>query len=68
LLSVTKWYPVALWRGVLKIKENCFYIAYNTDKQAASFNSYLSAIKYRLNLYNYFFRNLQMKSLIVMRN
>jgi hypothetical protein len=48
-----------------KTNEHCFCSGYNIDKQAASFNSYLSAIKYRLNLYNYFFRNLQMKSLIV---
>jgi hypothetical protein len=44
---------------------NCFCPSYHTDKQAASSNSDLSAIKYRFNLYICFFRNLQMKSLIV---
>jgi len=45
-----------------QMNENCFYTTYNTDLQAALSNSDLSAIKYRLYLNIYFFRNLQMKS------
>ena len=44
------------------MNENCFYTTYNTDLQAALSNLDLSAIKYRLYLNIYFFRNLQMKS------
>ena len=47
---------------------NCYCPPYHIEKQAASFNSDLSAIKYRFNRNVCFFRNLQMKSLIVRGN
>ena len=47
---------------------DCLCPTYHTDKQAASSNPDFSAIKNRFNRNACFFRNLQMKSLIVSGN